>query len=110
MGASSWEVVAFANYIYQAIPVVPVRIKYYVNHICSKDIKITEEQVSKFYVDHTNDFSGVDIQVAYNNIASYLFQQEMDKKTNEYILSISEKYHLDEEVKKYKKDDKDVVN
>lgn len=87
-----------------------VRIKYYVNHICSKDIKITEEQVSKFYVDHTNDFSGVDIQVAYNNIASYLFQQEMDKRTNEYILSISEKYHLDEEVKKYKKDDKDVVN
>ena len=34
----------------------------------------------------------------------------MDKRTNEYILSISEKYHLDEEVKKYKKDDKDVVN
>jgi len=23
VGASSWEVVAFANYIYQAIPVVP---------------------------------------------------------------------------------------
>lgn len=87
-----------------------VRIKYYVQVICSKKIQITGEMVSKFYVDHTKDFEGVDMQVAYDNIASYLFQTKMDENTNEYIKSIAEKYNLDEEIKKYKKEDGDVVN
>lgn len=87
-----------------------VRIKYFVQITCSKNIEITTEMVSKFYVDHTKEFEGVDMQVAYDNIASYLFQTQMDKNTNKYINSIIEKYNLNEEVKKYKKEDGDVLN
>jgi hypothetical protein len=86
-----------------------VRLKFFVNVICSKDIVINEEKVSRYYVDNTKDFENMDMQEAYNRISSYLFQKELNEKTAKYLEDIKEKYNLDAEVKKYV-DDGAVAN
>lgn len=86
-----------------------VRIQYFVKVNCSKEINITQEEVSKFYVDHTKNFENMDINEAYQSIANLLYQQELDKRVNAYIQEISKKYKLDEEVEKYFVA-KDIVN
>lgn len=87
-----------------------IRLKYYADTICSKDVKITEEEVSKYYVDHTKDFENVDMQYAYSQISNYLFQTKVNENMNKYIQEITNKYNLDKELEKYKKDDGAVIN
>lgn len=78
-----------------------VRIKFFVQSICSKEIEITQEEVSKFYVDNTKKFENISLEQAYNDIANYLFYEKLNVKTAEYIQKVSEKYFIDKEVEKY---------
>jgi len=87
-----------------------IRLKYYVNVLCSKDVSVSDEEVSKYYVDNTKDFEGVDMQYAYSQISNYLYQLKVNENTNKFIESIVQKYNLDKEIEKYKKDDGAVIN
>ncbi|WP_068267808.1 hypothetical protein [Caviibacter abscessus] len=87
-----------------------IRLKYYADILCSKDVKITEEEVSKYYVDHTKDFENMDIQYAYSQISTFLFQTKVNENMSKYIKEITDKYEIDKKIEKYKKDDGAVIN
>lgn len=86
-----------------------VRINYFVNLICRKDIEITEEKVSRYYVDNSKQFENIDLKSAYEYIFNFLFEKELNEKTNAYIESIRAKYNLEDEISKYKRTD-EVLN
>lgn len=87
-----------------------VRIRFFVEKICSENIKVTQEEVSKFYVDNTKTFENITLEQASSQIYNHLFQEKFAKNVEEYTESIAKKYYIDEEVKKYLKDSNEVVN
>lgn len=50
------------------------------------------------------------MQYAYSQISNYLYQLKVNENTNKFIESIVQKYNLDKEIEKYKKDDGAVIN
>ena len=87
-----------------------IRLKYYVNILCSKDVIISDKEVSKYYVDNTKEFEGVDMQSAYSQISNYLYQLKVNENTSKFIESVIKKYNLDKEIEKYKKNNGAVIN
>ncbi|WP_067141869.1 hypothetical protein [Oceanivirga salmonicida] len=85
-----------------------IRMNYYVRVINSKNIEITNEEISKFYVDNSTEFENMDLQTAYNQIYNHLFNNIVTENTNQYVESIIEKYDINERVEKSL--EKEVIN
>ncbi len=85
-----------------------IRMNYYIRVLNSKGVEITNEQISKFYIDNTKDFENMELQTAYNQIYNHLFDNEVVTNTNKYIDKMIEKYNINEKVEKSL--EKEVIN
>lgn len=87
-----------------------IRINFYLQKICSANITVSQEQVSKYYVDHTKEFSNTDINNAYQMIAQAMYQKEFDLNVSKFCNEIAEKYKIDEIVASYFLENGEVIN
>ncbi len=85
-----------------------IRMNYYIRVINSKDVDVSTEAISKYYIDNTKEFENMDLQVAYNQIYNHLINEEVAKNTNKYAESVIEKYNINDLVEEHLK--KEVIN